>query len=182
NIDWAVDFFDIAQDCSDEYMQYIWAKLLAGEAEKPGKYSRRTIHLIKMMTQHEARVFSVICSCIWHFKDPYAGDELILILEDHYYRGHFFDEVYNFRPDDLENLENMGLLKLSYTELLNNEAFDISFFGKEHRIAHPSSYEFGYAGLSRSGEELFNLINPEPLMDFYDKSIAFLGKEKILIK
>ena len=41
--DWTARFFDYAQDISSEDMQRIWAKILAGEVESPGRTSLRTL-------------------------------------------------------------------------------------------------------------------------------------------
>jgi uncharacterized repeat protein (TIGR03899 family) len=181
--DWVVDFFNIAQDCSNERMQYIWAKLLAGEIEKPGDFSRRTLQRIKLMSQYEALVFDFISRCIWLFKDEYNGDELVLILDDHHYADHYFDETFEFDGSDINNLENLGLIKLSYIELTKGEHYSLSFFGKEHIIgAKRSHYEFTFAALTPSGEEILSLIEAKPNEEYYKKTLAFFKKRNILIQ
>ena len=55
--DWAARFFDNAKDVSDEEMQKLWAKLLAGEVERPGSASLRTLDILRNMTQKEAELF-----------------------------------------------------------------------------------------------------------------------------
>jgi hypothetical protein len=40
--DWISNFFDNCRLISDEEMQKLWAKVLAGEANEPGKFSKRT--------------------------------------------------------------------------------------------------------------------------------------------
>src|SRR5882762_299969 len=42
--DWIAHFFDKCRLISDEEMQKLWAKVLAGEANHAGKYSKRTIN------------------------------------------------------------------------------------------------------------------------------------------
>ena len=56
--DWAARFFDNAKDVSDEEMQKLWAKLLAGEVERPGSASLRTLSILREMTQKEAELFA----------------------------------------------------------------------------------------------------------------------------
>ena len=57
NHDWTARFFDNAKDVSDEEMQKLWAKLLAGEVERPGSVSLRTLDILRNMTQKEAELF-----------------------------------------------------------------------------------------------------------------------------
>ena len=55
--DWTARFFGNAEDVSDEEMQKLWAKLLAGEVERPGSISLRTLDILRNMTQKEAELF-----------------------------------------------------------------------------------------------------------------------------
>lgn len=65
NFDWFVRFYEAAGNISDEQMQLIWAKILAGEINKPNSYSLRTIEVLKNLSQQEADLFGKICShCI----------------------------------------------------------------------------------------------------------------------
>lgn len=55
--DWINSFFDSVANISNEQMQIIWGKLLAGEIEKPGRFSIRTLDALRKMTQSEAALF-----------------------------------------------------------------------------------------------------------------------------
>ncbi len=57
NKDWSKRFFNITEDVSDEEMQEIWAKILAGEIKKPQSYSLRTLELLKNLSKWEAETF-----------------------------------------------------------------------------------------------------------------------------
>ena len=59
--DWTARFFDNVQDVSSEDMQRIWAKILAGEVESPGRTSLRTLDTLKNMTKRDAELFNNIC-------------------------------------------------------------------------------------------------------------------------
>ena len=56
--DWSARFFADVQDVSSEQMQQIWARILAGEVETPGRTSLRTLAILKNMTQRDAMLFS----------------------------------------------------------------------------------------------------------------------------
>ena len=55
--DWVANFFDKTRLVSDEQMQSLWAKVLAGEANSPGHFSRRAVNILANMDQRDARLF-----------------------------------------------------------------------------------------------------------------------------
>jgi hypothetical protein len=55
--DIASRIFTNIQDVSNEQMQKLWAKLLAGEITKPGSFSVRTLDVLKNLSPKEAAVF-----------------------------------------------------------------------------------------------------------------------------
>lgn len=59
--DWLHFFFDKAEKVSNESMQIIWAKLLAGEFNKQGSISRKLIHIISIMDINSAKSFQTFC-------------------------------------------------------------------------------------------------------------------------
>jgi hypothetical protein len=56
--DWTARFFNIVEDVSDDEMQQLWGRILAGEVKQPKSYSLRTLELLKNFSKHEAEVFS----------------------------------------------------------------------------------------------------------------------------
>ena len=58
--DWIARFFSDAQDVTSEHMQRIWAKILAGEVETPGRTSLHTLSILKNMSQQDAKLFEEI--------------------------------------------------------------------------------------------------------------------------
>ena len=44
--DWISHFFDRCRLISDEEMQSLWANILAGEANNPGTFSKKTVELV----------------------------------------------------------------------------------------------------------------------------------------
>jgi hypothetical protein len=63
--DWLTQFLVHSQDVGNEEMQSIWSQLLAGEVEKPGSYSLRTLALVKLLSREEAQLFTKLCKCVW---------------------------------------------------------------------------------------------------------------------
>ena len=74
--DWAARFFNEVQDVSSEEMQELWAKVLAGEVERPGSTSIRTLGILRDLDQSTAELFATFCSaCI--FLQPGQDQEMI---------------------------------------------------------------------------------------------------------
>ncbi|MDI3288057.1 DUF2806 domain-containing protein [Polyangium sp. 15x6] len=55
--DWTARFFDDVKDVSNEDMQKLWGKLLAGEIVQPGRFSLRTLEVLRNLTSAEAQLF-----------------------------------------------------------------------------------------------------------------------------
>ncbi|WP_308764314.1 DUF2806 domain-containing protein [uncultured Bacteroides sp.] len=55
--DWATRFFNIVEDISDEEMQNLWAKILAGEIKQPKSFSLRTLEVLRNISKEEAEAF-----------------------------------------------------------------------------------------------------------------------------
>lgn len=66
NIDltWFLNFHDIVEKISDDDMQNIFAAILAGELESPGRCSIRTMHVIADLSRDEAMLFKKASGCI----------------------------------------------------------------------------------------------------------------------
>ena len=56
-VDWINIYFESAKNTSDEYMQNIWAKVLAKELEIPGSFSYKTLDILKNMSSDDFRLF-----------------------------------------------------------------------------------------------------------------------------
>jgi hypothetical protein len=63
--DWIANFFEKCRIVSDAEMQVLWSKILAGEANEPGSYSKRTVSLLASLSAQEAEMFTLYCSFCW---------------------------------------------------------------------------------------------------------------------
>ena len=71
--DWMANFFDKCRIISDEEMQGLWAKVLSGEANAPGSYSKRTVNFLASMDKEDAALFTALCGFAWSFPGGYAN-------------------------------------------------------------------------------------------------------------
>jgi len=63
--DWVSNFFDKSRIVSDTEMQDLWARVLAGEANAPGTYSKRTVNFLGDLDKKDAELFQALCSFGW---------------------------------------------------------------------------------------------------------------------
>lgn len=94
--DWLVNFFDKSRLVSDDDMQNLWAKILAGEANEPGSYSKRVVAAVSTMSKPEAESFNTLCSFAWTIQN------------------HLVPLIYDIRSDICQS---HGLTLVSLTEL-----------------------------------------------------------------
>ena len=59
---WTSSFSEAAQDVSDEEMQEMWARVLAGEVARPGTTTLRTMNVLRNLDQRPAQLFKRLCS------------------------------------------------------------------------------------------------------------------------
>ena len=68
--DWAARFFDGVKDVSSAELRKIWARILAGEVETPGRSSLRTLDVLKNMTMEDAKTFERFAGCVVFDESP----------------------------------------------------------------------------------------------------------------
>ncbi len=180
NPDWIVEFFNIAQDCSHENMQYLWAKLLASEISQPNSISRRTLSIIKLLEPKEAKVFTKLCNCIWILADTTEFKEKILI-KDMYMEEQYSDDTWDFDSMFIPHLEAIGLVSESFIDMNPKRLYKLDFFGKKHEIKSSKKLaQLEITTLTRAGKEVYNIINPTPNIKYYEFTIDYFKDVNIL--
>lgn len=58
--DWLNRFLNIAEEISDEDMQDIWGRVLAGEIKKPKSYSLRTLEVLRNLSKEDATLITKV--------------------------------------------------------------------------------------------------------------------------
>ncbi len=100
--DWVTNFFDKSRIVSDEEMQSLWSSVLAGEANTPGTYSKRTVNFLSDLDKKDAELFKALCSFGW-----IIGNLTPLIFNSH-------DQIYNnlgLNFNTLTHLDSIGLIQ-----------------------------------------------------------------------
>ena len=63
--DWITNFFDKCRLISDSEMQSLWSRVLAGEANAPGSYTKRTVNFLSSLDKSDAQLFTSLCNFGW---------------------------------------------------------------------------------------------------------------------
>jgi hypothetical protein len=95
-------------------MQDLWSRVLAGEANSPGSYSRRTVNFLADLDKWDAELFASLCSFNWKINESNEQGmdtspsvrPIVFYAED--------NEVYTSRGlrfDTLAHLESIGLIQ-----------------------------------------------------------------------
>lgn len=102
--DWVTNFFDKSRIVSDNEMQDLWASVLAGEANSPGTYSKRTVNFLGDLDKRDAELFSALCSFGW-----FVGAFTPLIFDPQ--AAIYNDKGLNFNT--LTHLDSIGLIQFN---------------------------------------------------------------------
>jgi hypothetical protein len=103
--DWIANFFDKCRLISDKQMQELWAKILAGEANGPGRFSKKTLNIVASLDKSDAEAFTKLCGYAVSVLDrprPLVYDQN--------------DSIYTWNRIDLftlSNLDSMGLVRFN---------------------------------------------------------------------
>jgi hypothetical protein len=165
--DWVTNFFDKARIVSDGDMQDLWSRVLAGEANAPGSYTRRTVNFLSDLDKSDAGAFSELCGFCWQVMGP---GPLIFDYRDEIYKK----EGVTF--DSLSHLESIGLIQFTgVSTILETEIpkhIAVYYFGKPLFLEMPKDeenvLEIGYVRLTKTGMELAPIAGGKPVDGFWD--------------
>lgn len=180
--DWIANFFDKCKLISDEEMQRLWAKILVGEVNNPGSFSRRTVNYMSNVDKLDADLFTKLCSFCWHFyigKNPNTPEPLVLISDIYSPNENTYNE-YKINLDQLIHLNEINLITFDRFMVKTFDYSDLkilksSYFGKIVNIdfslkknGSDSKLSLGKVLLSKVGRELSSICNSQPKSDFFD--------------
>lgn len=108
DFDWYMRFYDIVGNISDEEMQALWARILAGEIHREGTYSLQLLDILKNFTQKQAELYNRVCSHCF-----ISGDNVYIPNDNEYL------QFANITYQDILDLDALGLINSSGTTSLS---------------------------------------------------------------
>jgi hypothetical protein len=165
--DWIANFFDKCRLISDGEMQQLWSRVLAGEANAPGAYSKRTVNFLSSLDKTDAALFTELCSFGW-----WIGYVVPLVFEVR-------DEVYTRHGitfDSLSHLDSIGLVQFQTVAGIVQrglpKSLKTSYYGEpldlEFQNESANQLEIGRAMLTRIGRELAPICGSKPDPAFFN--------------
>ena len=171
--DWTARFFDCVKDVSDEEMQNLWAKVLAGEVESAGRTSLRTLETLRNMTKRDAEMFKRICDFV-------LGNDFLFYDRERVrqYRSLSYDTMLHIQDCGLVNVGPNLVRQVKWTGS-KEEAFK---YGNNAIIitGGPKSkdvLQIPEIMLTGAGRELFGIAVPIARMDYLRSLADFLKTE-----
>ena len=178
--DWLTDFFSRSRIISDENMQEVWAKILAGEANSPNTYSKRTLNLLSILEKSEADLFAKLCNLHWQIQSQILP--VIFNIENEVYKKH------NINFSTLSHLDSIGLINfnnLSEFELNSIKHPFVSFYGDNRYLFKlpegVSKINLGRVMFTKTGKELSYICNRKLDNDYLQYCIQEWQKQNIII-
>lgn len=180
--DWISNFFDKSRIVSDKEMQGLWSRVLAGQANSPGTFSRKTVNLIADIDKKDALLFTKLCGFGWMVGDVVP---LIFITKDSMYQDQGIDFM------SLTHLENLGLISFDpvagYRKIGLPSKIAVFYYGSRVELTLPRDSEnelaIGNVLLTRAGQELAPICGSRSVDGFFEyvceewKSKGFLPEK-----
>ena len=165
--DWIANFFDKSRIVSDGEMQDLWARVLAGEANASGTFSKRTVNFLSDLDKVDAELFTKLCGFGWWIGEVMP---LVVDVEDRIYTKHGI----NFAS--LSHLDSIGLIqfgKIAGFRLLGlPQIVSVYYFGKRLLLKMPhninNQLEMGNTRFTKIGQELVLICESEPVDGFWE--------------
>ena len=165
--DWIVNFFEKSRIVSDNEMQELWSRVLAGEANDPGTYSKRTVNFLSDLDKSEAALFTKLCGFVW-----VIGGFVPLVFDVQ-------AEIYNkhgINFGTLQHLDSIGLVKFGnlagFLQKDVPERFTVTYYGRplnlEKSKGAGKNLKIGTTLLTRTGKELVPICGSKPVEGFLE--------------
>ncbi|MDY0042033.1 MAG: DUF2806 domain-containing protein [Desulforhabdus sp.] len=166
--DWVTNYFDKSRIISDTDMQELWARVLAGEANSPGSYSKRTVNFLASLDKADANLFTSLCGFGWLI----AGNIRLLIFDAD--NAMYDDRGINF--DCLNHLDDIGLVShehiAGFLDTKLPKRITVQYHGSilhiEFNNEADNELPLGQVILTKTGEQLAGICGAKPVDGFQD--------------
>ena len=199
--DWTARYFNDVQDVSSEELQRLWAKILAGEVERPGNTSLKAMNILKGLDRTTAILFRTLCSARMTFLiglqgggAEHVGTDLVLSLDGLAARNSL--QEYGLSYTSLNRLNEHGLIVPEYNSSWEQKVVDAGLgksprwlsmaFGFQGRIwvlvpidEREGDFNVTYSGIlfTHSGMELAKAVDIQAMPEYQQAVADFLESQ-----
>jgi hypothetical protein len=179
--DWITNFFDKSRIVSDSDMQELWSRVLAGEANSPGTYSKRTVNFLGDLDKKDAEIFTVLCSFGW-----FVGSFTPLVFDA---KASIYNEK-GLHFSSLTHLDSIGLVQFDnlsgFQRTKVPKFYTVSYCGQPLTLTMQNEKDnmlrIGKVLLTQVGSELASVCDAPCVESFVDyvkeKWKEYLPKDK----
>jgi hypothetical protein len=147
-------------------MQNTWARILAGEANNPGSFSRKTVNIVADLDKDDATAFILFCNFTWRIRE--LPRPLIYDLDHEIYA------TTGMNKGVCSHLASLGLVDytdpiISWINVQEGEEF--SYHDQVRILTETNSQSrliTGHAGFTLAGFQLYQICDTTPADEFYD--------------
>ena len=165
--DWITNFFDKSRIVSDSEMQSLWSRVLAGEANEPGAFAKRTVNLLADLDKDDAILFTKLCGFGWMI-----GNVVPLIFDVQ--ASIYNDAGINF--GSLSHLESLGLIQFNHLSVFRRlrlpKSPTVFYYSQPVNLTFPkdndNELELGHVLLTRAGQQLAPVCGSRAVDGFFD--------------
>lgn len=168
NEDWLSHYIEGASKISDEQVQELWAKILAGEIITPKTFSKRTLDVLLRLSPEEAKLFEKVCGYVVEI-----SNNMILMNEDKLNAKYPYSEIMH--------LDECGLINSSGTNSINmtiNPSDKLAIiYGQDAIIGQSKKQEnvrLQIFPLTVAGTELLKITSPNRNYNYMQNLINHL--------
>ena len=178
--DWIMHFIDQSKLVSDDEMQSLWASILAGETNTPGRFSKRTINSLASLDKSDAELFLRFYSFNWNMG---SIQPLVFDLDAPIYK------TKGITYGELSHLETIGLIRFNNLQgFLRNQLKKrqtLEYHGELLALELPketdNELQVGSVVLSNVGEQLASILHPESVDGFVKYVTEYYEKHGVKI-
>jgi len=179
---WKSRFFNIAEEVSNEDMQALWGRILAGEIKKPKSYSLRTLELLRNLSQDEAECF------LKFGKLAISSDDKSFIIN--FQAENLLKEKYKLIYEDRLLMEELGIIASNdlefYLHPTTTKMETVFTIGNivviVYRDKNLPKQTLPVLAFTKAGKELLQLIDFKPEIDYIQLLASKFRKKGIEIK
>ena len=165
--DWIVNFFDKCRIVSDNDMQDLWSRILAGEANSPGSFSRKTVNLMGDLDKASAQLFVSLCRFGWRIGGIFCP--LVFDFKEQIYTKH---GINLFRVSQLDSIGLVQVGSLGF-QMANQPLGTLAtYHSRSVRLKFPkktgNNLSVGEVLFTPSGDQLSRIVEPTPIGGFFE--------------
>jgi hypothetical protein len=165
--DWVASFFAAAQDVSHPYVRDLFARILANEVGKPGRFSRRTLDVLRLLESAEAQFFQLACGAAVH------DDAFDFVAIPH---GRAHGLPLGIADQDLQRLQACGLIHSQTSEITFSPGTVLRLPQWERIRVGKHSGPMSFLTFTTAGQQIASVVSPTVHPEVRDKIIFILRR------